>query len=137
MRQEIIELQIPVSMLSACQILYLVLFLHKRYSLFVITSYIYVHSHLGQHLHGMSTTDVRSVPLQSITLDLPPSCIEVCPAHPDYFCIGTYSLEQDEKRARGDTTRPQNRNGSIILFKVEGTSLYVNFICRMPPFTEH
>lgn len=61
-------------------------------------------------------------PISSIewqTLDLPPSCIEFCPAHPDYFCVGTYNLEKDEARAQGNTSRPQNRNGSILVFKVD------------------
>ena len=31
--------------------------------------------------------------LQSMQLDLPPSCIEFCPAAPSYFLIGTYNLE--------------------------------------------
>jgi hypothetical protein len=32
-------------------------------------------------------------PLGSVELDLPPSCIEVCPEYPNYFLVGTYHLE--------------------------------------------
>ena len=33
---------------------------------------------------------------QSLILDLPPSCIEFCPAYPSYFVVGTYNLQKDE-----------------------------------------
>ncbi|KAH6890957.1 WD40-repeat-containing domain protein [Thelonectria olida] len=70
----------------------------------------------------------------SLTLDLPPSCIQFCPAHPDYFVVGTYNLDRDETVERvgigeGDETAattakmPQNRNGSLIVFKIEETEL--------------
>ncbi|KFA72351.1 hypothetical protein S40288_05584 [Stachybotrys chartarum IBT 40288] len=70
----------------------------------------------------------------SVTLDLPPSCIQFCPAHPDYFVVGTYNLEQDEhtedgtsKQDEGETTgskrKPQSRNGSLLVFQVNGKGL--------------
>lgn len=74
---------------------------------------------------------------QSVILNLPPSCIEFCPAHPDLFVVGTYNLEKSEetqttevdgKQDEGDedevsqspdvSRQPQNRNGSIILFQL-------------------
>ncbi|KAI2627519.1 WD40-repeat-containing domain protein [Hypoxylon sp. NC1633] len=66
------------------------------------------------------------VPLQSLTLDLPPSCVEFCPGHPDYFVVGTYNLQKDidEAAARDDREeqqtrkRAQARNGSLVLFKL-------------------
>ncbi|EFX00763.1 hypothetical protein CMQ_1844 [Grosmannia clavigera kw1407] len=61
--------------------------------------------------------------IETLTLDLPPSCIEFCPAHPDYFLVGTYDLEQDEKRASGDSSRPQNRNGSVLIFQLQDKKL--------------
>lgn len=61
--------------------------------------------------------------IQSLTLDLPPSCIEFCPEYPDYFCVGTYSLVEDEARAQGDSSRPQSRHGSIVVFRLEGTAM--------------
>ncbi|KAI1489681.1 hypothetical protein F5X96DRAFT_597279 [Biscogniauxia mediterranea] len=80
-------------------------------------------------------------PLRSLTLDLPPSCIEFCPAHPDYFVVGTYNLQKeevsslekeeeenddDEEQQRKDTTattsKPQNRNGSLVLFRLTDKS---------------
>lgn len=69
----------------------------------------------------------------SLTLDLPPSCIQFCPAHPDYFVVGTYHLERDETTGQQDdnddetavtaTKTPQNRNGSLVVFKIQGTEL--------------
>lgn len=60
------------------------------------------------------------------TLDLPPSCIEVCPAYPEYFLVGTYNLEKEDPLAweplgtEGEeplsNKRQQSRNGSIIVF---------------------
>ncbi|KAI1462990.1 uncharacterized protein F4812DRAFT_448492 [Daldinia caldariorum] len=71
-------------------------------------------------------------PLKSLTLDLPPSCIEFCPSHPDYFVVGTYNLQKedkDETGAEADITteaddepqqikKAQTRNGSLVLFKL-------------------
>ncbi|KAH0005822.1 WD40 repeat-like protein, partial [Aureobasidium melanogenum] len=71
--------------------------------------------------------------IQSLILDLPPSCIEFCSTSRDYFVVGTYFLEKkeqdvgveidagDEEENTGDTDKkPQTRIGSLILFKVEG-----------------
>ena len=67
----------------------------------------------------------------SLTLDLPPSCIQFCPAHPEFFVVGTYNLqkgdtqetqgEDDESVAAAKT--PQSRNGSLLVFKLNGTEL--------------
>jgi diphthamide biosynthesis protein 7 len=75
----------------------------------------------------------------SLTLGLPPSCIQFCPAHPDLFVVGTYNLEKNEDNVQegkddGDddddddehltaTKTPQSRNGSLLVFKVDGTKL--------------
>jgi len=70
----------------------------------------------------------RTVSLsQSLVLDLPPSCIEFCPAYPDYFIVGTYNLQKDENRepvvedgedepSIGPAKRVQSRNGSVMVF---------------------
>ena len=74
--------------------------------------------------------------LKSRVLDLPPSCVEFCPAFPSYFLVGTYSL-QPESAGEGnadaaiDATsddegndqtakpkQPQSRNGSIVAFQL-------------------
>ncbi|KAK4179721.1 hypothetical protein QBC36DRAFT_63643 [Triangularia setosa] len=69
-------------------------------------------------------------------LDLPPSCVEFCPAHPSYFLVGTYNLEKDdvevslEKEAVNDDDddeksqvvkpkKTQSRNGSILAFQLQ------------------
>ncbi|KAJ4411349.1 hypothetical protein N0V82_009000 [Gnomoniopsis sp. IMI 355080] len=78
--------------------------------------------------------------IQSMILDLPPSCIEFCPAYPDLFVVGTYNLEKSEEsqtagnqtpeeqeedpQASGTTKQPQSRNGSIILFQLREGRVY-------------
>ncbi|KUI72263.1 Diphthine methyltransferase [Cytospora mali] len=72
---------------------------------------------------------------QSMQLDLPPSCIEFCPAHPSYFLVGTYNLQKEENGERGageseakeeeqdkereEGLRAQSRTGSIIVFQLQ------------------
>jgi diphthine methyl ester acylhydrolase len=74
----------------------------------------------------------------SITLDLPPSCVQFCPAHPQYFVVGTYNLERGDEAARPDpedetiqaenleAKKPQSRNGSLVLFRTDGETMFVN-----------
>ncbi|TIA01125.1 WD40 repeat-like protein [Aureobasidium pullulans] len=71
--------------------------------------------------------------IQSLVLELPPSCIEFCPVARDYFVVGTYFLEKKEQEATAEDTaennndeeseevekKPQTRTGSLTLFKVE------------------
>jgi diphthamide biosynthesis protein 7 len=79
-------------------------------------------------------TSINSV--QSLILNLPPSCIEFCPVARDYFVVGTYFLEKKEQDASvGDAAgdeeeksedvdkKPQTRTGSLILFKIEGDEM--------------
>lgn len=72
--------------------------------------------------------------IQSLILDLPPSCIEFCPEAPDYFVVGTYFLEkkeQDESAAAElddmeDEDMPkeaQKRSGSLILSQLVGDEM--------------
>ncbi|KAI1826301.1 hypothetical protein F4861DRAFT_497835 [Xylaria intraflava] len=69
--------------------------------------------------------------LRSLTLDLPPSCIEFCPAHPDYFVVGTYNLQKEEptnvdndggssdhEDSHEAMKKPQSRNGSLVVFRL-------------------
>ena len=71
--------------------------------------------------------------IQSIHLDLPPSCLEFCPIHPSYFLVGTYNLQKDDVAAdphdevaedgetekEAVTAKLQSRNGSIIVFNLD------------------
>ncbi|KAI4810409.1 WD40 repeat-like protein [Aureobasidium sp. EXF-8845] len=79
-------------------------------------------------------TSIASI--QSLILDLPPSCIEFCPVARDYFVVGTYFLEKKEQetsvgdaagdedeKSEGVDKKPQTRTGSLILFKVEGDEI--------------
>ncbi|KAF6793828.1 Diphthine methyltransferase [Colletotrichum musicola] len=71
---------------------------------------------------------------QCIILDLPPSCIEFCPSHPAYFVVGTYNLIKDDKQTtemteteRTDSPasqKPQNRNGSLMVFRYEDGAIH-------------
>lgn len=71
--------------------------------------------------------------LVSLTLDLPPSCIQFCPAHPEYFVVGTYNLERNEtsdqdsenenEPSASSTKTPQSRNGSLVVFRLDGNEL--------------
>ncbi|KAG5920719.1 hypothetical protein E4U42_006094 [Claviceps africana] len=72
-----------------------------------------------------------------MTLDLPPSCIQFCPTNPELFVVGTYNLEKNSASARTELTAaeevpqkeddtvsvPQSRNGSLLLFLLDGSSL--------------
>ena len=93
--------------------------------------------------------DIQAEPiksLKSVTLDLPPSCIEFCPARPEYFVVGTYNLQQDpseagegdgdvadpeenndnddiDDEARQQAKQPQSRNGSLLLFSLKDADM--------------
>ncbi|KAF1957779.1 hypothetical protein CC80DRAFT_33691 [Byssothecium circinans] len=66
--------------------------------------------------------------LRSLTLDLPPSCVEFWPLNPQYAVVGTYNLEKPTTNGDGEFNepetekvgkqKPQERNGSIVLVKV-------------------
>ncbi|KAI4597820.1 hypothetical protein KJ359_004097 [Pestalotiopsis sp. 9143b] len=64
--------------------------------------------------------------LVTLTLDLPPSCIEFCPAYPDYFVIGTYDLQKEEAALAGgdddesNVQQSQTRHGSLVTFRLTG-----------------
>lgn len=61
---------------------------------------------------------------ESITLDLPPSCLEFYPSNPDFFVVGTYELEQSANKNQNEEEQAsspvQNRRGSLILFYLKG-----------------
>jgi diphthamide biosynthesis protein 7 len=72
--------------------------------------------------------------IDSQILDLPPSCTEFSPNHPQYLVIGTYYLEKQEatgdrseelgnEEAVAEASAVQQRNGSVILFRLENDKL--------------
>jgi diphthamide biosynthesis protein 7 len=63
--------------------------------------------------------------LQSLTLDLPPSCIEFCPRDSQYAVIGTHNLEKPdaEQAAGNEGSKGQVRNGSLILVRLAGNKV--------------
>lgn len=75
---------------------------------------------------------------QSMILDLPPSCIEICPRHPSHFLVGTYYLETNEAEGKdteegndGDEVevqakQAQSKSGSIIVFELKNGRAYVS-----------
>lgn len=74
-------------------------------------------------------TSIKS--LCSLTLDLPPSCIEFWPSDSEYAVIGTYNLEKQTEQEQPDAPqdegqkKSQSRNGSLILVHVDGDNVYV------------
>lgn len=74
------------------------------------------------------------------TLDLPPSCIEFSQVSPEYFVVGTYNLEKDDaedsqydQENDGDDkpkkeVKTQERNGSLVLYRLENEELYVDLL---------
>lgn len=75
---------------------------------------------------NISSMDLTIASSQSMQLDLPPSCVEFCPAHPSYFLVGTYNLQKEENgdnEEQGEAEeaagkRSQTRTGSIIVFQL-------------------
>ena len=63
----------------------------------------------------------------ALTLDLPPSCIQFCPAYPNHFVIGTYNLQKDdldpEGEAESSEKKLQSRNGTLLVYWTDGSQL--------------
>src|SRR5262245_34010110 len=55
--------------------------------------------------------------LQSLTLDLPPSCIEFWPYDEQYAVVGTYNLESQQQTQATANLTSQRRSGSLILLQ--------------------
>ncbi|KAI0012390.1 WD40-repeat-containing domain protein [Xylariaceae sp. FL0662B] len=82
--------------------------------------------------------------LRSLTLDLPPSCVEFCPAHPDHFVVGTYNLQReeasdatgsiDEDTDEQQQTRrqPQSRDGSLVVFRLSEATDDITHLQTVP-----
>jgi diphthamide biosynthesis protein 7 len=64
--------------------------------------------------------------LLTLTLDLPPSCIEFWSRDSQYAVVGTYNLEKEDGSGLSDPAqhegqkKDQHRNGSLILVRVQG-----------------
>ncbi|KAF2147162.1 uncharacterized protein K452DRAFT_261405 [Aplosporella prunicola CBS 121167] len=63
--------------------------------------------------------------LHSLTLELPPSCIEFVPGHRDLFVVGTYYLDRSADEDSGEVAedtekKSQQRSGSLLLFQLDG-----------------
>ncbi|KAJ3496033.1 hypothetical protein NLG97_g2960 [Lecanicillium saksenae] len=72
----------------------------------------------------MDTAPVLS-PIESIILDLPPSCLQFCRRYHSYFVIGTYNLHPEKgeaiESADVDSCREkksQSRNGSLLVYHI-------------------
>jgi diphthamide biosynthesis protein 7 len=67
-----------------------------------------------------TTQDLPS--LTTIFLDQPPSCLEFCPADPDYFVVGTYLLSEEKKQDDendGEVVVSQKKTGSLQLWELD------------------
>ncbi|KAJ0115881.1 hypothetical protein J7T55_004050 [Diaporthe amygdali] len=83
---------------------------------------------------------------QSLTLDLPPSCVEFCPRYPSHFLVGTYNLEkneaeeretvksedQDEPEVEVEAKKSQSRSGSIIVFELKDGQAHIKQTISQP-----
>ncbi|KAF4536300.1 WD repeat containing protein [Lasiodiplodia theobromae] len=73
---------------------------------------------------------------RSLTLDIPPSCIEFVPGHPELFVVGTYYLEKKDEEGHdateSTTGQPQQRTGSLLLFKLEGEEVTLQHTLPTP-----
>jgi diphthamide biosynthesis protein 7 len=73
--------------------------------------------------------------LTSFKLDLSPSCIEFFPLKPEFAVIGTYNLEKQTEEETSEIvpekelSKTQQRNGSLILVRVDGNNVYVHPRC--------
>ncbi|PTB62461.1 hypothetical protein BBK36DRAFT_1185441 [Trichoderma citrinoviride] len=63
--------------------------------------------------------------LKSLILDLPPSCAEFCPAHPEYLVTAPETQEDDEGGDSPAAPKAQNRNGSLVVLKVQGDDISI------------
>ena len=63
--------------------------------------------------------------LLTLTLDLPPSCIEFWSRDSQYAVVGTYNLEKEDGSGLSDPAqhegqkKNQQRNGSLVLVRVQ------------------
>ncbi|KAI3339353.1 WD40-repeat-containing domain protein [Ustulina deusta] len=92
----------------------------------------------------MEAKDRKIASSRCLVLDLPPSCIEFCPAHPDYFVVGTYNLEKEEPTATEKdripdnedgheiARKPQSRNGSLVVFQLAKNAHDISHVQTLP-----
>jgi hypothetical protein len=95
----------------------------------------------SQHQLHSKMTSIKS--LCSLTLDLPPSCIEFWPSDSEYAIVGTYNLEKQTEQEQpdaaqdGEQKKSQSRNGSLILVHVDGDNVYVTMLDVVVGFANH
>lgn len=66
----------------------------------------------------MESAIQRPKSASTVFLDQPPSCLQFCPAAPDYVVIGTYLLsETRNSEEEGDVQ--QTKTGSLQLWKID------------------
>src|ERR1700712_3092087 len=79
--------------------------------------------------------------IDTLILDLPPSCIEVWRAdiQHEYFVIGTYNLEKQEQGTSTEDSstlaqapNPQERNGSLILCELVSEKIHILHTLAVP-----
>lgn len=81
--------------------------------------------HYSVNQKYLSMASISSI--QSLTFDIPPSCIEFCSAAPQYFVVGTYLLKKKEQDASQSAAEEkdvpkegQKRTGSLVVFRLDG-----------------
>lgn len=69
--------------------------------------------------HGITGSMASVTSLHSLTLELPPSCIEFWPDDEQYAVVGTYNLETETPVEETKQPTSQHRNGSLILLCID------------------
>lgn len=79
-------------------------------------------------IHYCMQTMATLSSIRSLTLDLPPSCIQFCPGKPHLFVVGTYFLHAAPSSEVEASTSPnekiearkavQKRTGSLVLYEL-------------------
>lgn len=75
------------------------------------------------HTQRLKMAEVlKSSSIQTTILDIPPSCIEVCPWDSSLVAVGTYLLHKGKEpgnfEEEGVKSVPQERTGSVLLFRI-------------------
>ena len=84
----------------------------------------------------MNMTDPPPIKsIQTVFLEKPPCCIEVCPANSNYFIVGTYELQSaadnadttnaNVLEASGVDVKPgdQQRDGSLVVYLLKNDKM--------------
>lgn len=76
----------------------------------------------------MMSAETQITSKRSLTLDLPPSCLEFSPTSPSHFLVGTYNLQVQKPEEAGS----QKRDGSIVVYELVEDDIVLLDTVRRP-----